>query len=216
MRPSLPVVENYNDVLEKCKEIYMDAQVSLAKHYWRLGQIINEAVGDRADYGKGTVKKLAEDMQIDISTLNRARQFAFRIGLEDIKDQLTWSHYRYLLSVDDTRSFKSLEEKAATENLTIKCLREEIDKRRNKKLDKVTRSEIVSKGLFSRLSAIPKSDAISKIEVLRQSEFDSYKDKISNAMQKLQELLEALNSVTIIADEVEEENIQGTLFNEEE
>jgi predicted nuclease of restriction endonuclease-like (RecB) superfamily len=76
--------------------------------YWEIGRQIAEAVGERAEYGRNLLAYLSERLTKEfgkgftISNLRNMRQlyqtFPIRYAL---RSELTWSHYRLLMRVDD-------------------------------------------------------------------------------------------------------------------
>ena len=78
---------------------------------WRIGQQIveHEQHGEaRADYGKGLLKELAARLTTDFGKgfdereLRKMRQFYQTFQKRDtLRHELTWSHYRRLISVEN-------------------------------------------------------------------------------------------------------------------
>ncbi|HIW77409.1 MULTISPECIES: PDDEXK nuclease domain-containing protein [Gordonibacter] len=82
-----------------------DAMVSA---YWEIGRQITEAQGERAEYGKHLMEYLSERLTKEfgkgftIRNLQAMRQFflAFPI-VNTLCSQLSWSHYRLLIRIED-------------------------------------------------------------------------------------------------------------------
>jgi predicted nuclease of restriction endonuclease-like (RecB) superfamily len=76
--------------------------------YWEIGQRISEAVGDRAEYGKRLLDFLAERLTVEFGkgltavNLRNMRQF-YQIfpNRYALRSNLTWTHYRMLMRVDE-------------------------------------------------------------------------------------------------------------------
>lgn len=105
--------------------------------YWYIGQRIfeEEQEGkDRADYGKYLIKTISEQLQpefgngFSIRQLERCRQFyrTFPIA-STLRTQLSWSHYKLLLGVDnqDKREFYVAE--SVKNNWSSRQLERQID-----------------------------------------------------------------------------------------
>ena len=106
--------EFYKDikkVLEEArKRVYRNIQSEMVLAYWQIGKMIVEKQGGeaRAKYGDGLIKELSIQMTKDFgkgfttTNLKYMRQFyiAFPKG-HALCDQLSWSHYRLLISLDD-------------------------------------------------------------------------------------------------------------------
>jgi hypothetical protein len=80
----------------------------MVEAYWDIGRQIDEAVGERAEYGKGLLRYLAEQLTVefgkgfDMSNLRNMRQFYLRFPIRDtLCRELSWSHYRLLMRIDN-------------------------------------------------------------------------------------------------------------------
>ena len=85
--------------------------------YWETGQLIHAHVKhheERAEYGSEVVRRLANDLGVDHSVLNRCVQFARTYQRSRIYargHKFSWSHYRKLITVADDRKREILERK---------------------------------------------------------------------------------------------------------
>lgn len=86
----------------------------VAKAYWNAGKYIDEHLlehKERADYATGFYERLSQDVDRDVSTLQRAVQF-YRAYPNSVPGRnLTWGHYRRLITVKDPIERKKLEER---------------------------------------------------------------------------------------------------------
>ena len=97
------------EVLSKARsKAYAAINSVMVDAYWEIGRQIEEAVGDRAEYGKGLLKFLAEKLTtefgkgFDESSLRRMRQFYKTFSIRaTLRRELSWSHYRLLIKIDD-------------------------------------------------------------------------------------------------------------------
>ena len=90
---------------------YTAVNFAMVESYWLIGQQIveNELRGAaRAEYGKGVLKELAERLTaefgkgFDESNLRYMRLFYRSFPIRDtLRHELTWSHYRRLLSIEN-------------------------------------------------------------------------------------------------------------------
>ena len=101
----------------RCEIAQVFAGESVRYHYevmnevWLIGQQIveHEQHGEaRADYGKGLLKELAMRLTSDFGKgfdereLRKMRQFYQMFKIRDtLRPELTWSHYRRLISVEN-------------------------------------------------------------------------------------------------------------------
>ena len=129
----------YNDikeVLEKArKRIYRNIQSEMVLAYWQIGKMIVEKQGgaERAKYGDGLIKELSALLTRDfgegytITNLKYMRKFylAFQKG-HALRDQLSWTHYRLLLSLDDEKARDFYLKEAIEGNWSTRQLEREI------------------------------------------------------------------------------------------
>jgi predicted nuclease of restriction endonuclease-like (RecB) superfamily len=81
---------------------------AMVSAYWEIGRQITEAVGERAEYGRSLLAYLSERLTREfgkgftVSNLRNMRQFyqVFPIRYT-LRSELTWSHYRLLMRVDE-------------------------------------------------------------------------------------------------------------------
>ena len=96
------------------KRAYSAVNFAMVESYWLIGQQIleHEQHGEaRADYGKGLLKELATKLTTDFgkgfdeSNLRYMRLF-YRCfpNCDTLRHELTWSHYRRLISVEDEKA----------------------------------------------------------------------------------------------------------------
>jgi len=98
-------------VLTAKSKVYIAINFAMVEAYWEVGREIELAIGTRAEYGKGLLKFLSENLTAEFGkgfterNLRVMRQFysAFPIR-HTLCAELSWSHYRLLIRiVDDAR-----------------------------------------------------------------------------------------------------------------
>ena len=80
--------------------------------YWRVGRYISEHLlenKNRAGYGEHLIEDLAEDVDRDKTLLDRAHKLYRLYPISAPGHQLSWSHYRSLLVIQDKSERKRLE-----------------------------------------------------------------------------------------------------------
>lgn len=103
---------NVRSILASARQrAYTAVNFAMVESYWLIGQQIveNELRGAaRAEYGKGVLKELAERLTaefgkgFDESNLRYMRLFYRSFPIRDtLRHELTWSHYRRLLSIEN-------------------------------------------------------------------------------------------------------------------
>lgn len=96
------------------KRSYQAINFTMVESYWMIGQTIveHEQHGEtRAPYGKSVLKELAVRLTKDFGKgfddreLRKMRQFYLTFQNRDtLRPELTWSHYRRLISVEDEQA----------------------------------------------------------------------------------------------------------------
>lgn len=97
-------------------KVYSAINFVMVETYWNIGKKIYEAQGEseRAEYGAGLLKYLSEKLTSEfgrgftITNLKYMRMFYIAFpNRHALRDQLSWTHYRLLLKVEDekTRAF---------------------------------------------------------------------------------------------------------------
>ena len=81
---------------------------------------------ERADYGKQVLERLANDLGMSRTELSYMLQLFRAYPIFQPAENLSWAHYVELLSVNDPKKRKALEEKASKENWSRDRLREEV------------------------------------------------------------------------------------------
>ena len=96
------------------RHAYHAVNSAMVQTYWKIGQRIIEEEQNgavRAAYGKGLLKQLSEQLTeefgkgFDERELRKMRQFYMQFPIWDtLRPELSWSHYRRLLNVDNAEA----------------------------------------------------------------------------------------------------------------
>ena len=96
------------------KQTYHAINFKMVESYWMIGQaiVVPEQRGEtRAAYGKGVLKEVASRLTSDFGKgfdereLRKMRQFYLTFRIRDtLRPELTWSHYRRLISVENEQA----------------------------------------------------------------------------------------------------------------
>lgn len=122
-----------NKVTQEFAELELFVKNRVAKGYWNIGNYIDEHLlehKDRADYATGFYDKLAKDVGRDSSTLQRAVQFYRAYPIFAVPRELTWEHFRSLITVKDEKERKKLEAKVIEAGWNSTKLREYLSVKR--------------------------------------------------------------------------------------
>ena len=124
-------------ILEEArKRVYHNIQSEMVLAYWQIGKMIVEKQGGnlRADYGDGLIKELSIQMTKDfgkgytITNLKYMRMFykTFQKG-HALRAELSWTHYRLLLKVQDDNARNYYINEAIDCNWSTRQLEREIN-----------------------------------------------------------------------------------------
>ena len=112
--------------------------------YWNIGKLIVEAQGGekRAKYGNGLIREWGEKLTkkygkgYDYTNLSRMRALytTFPI-IGSLSQQLTWTHYRYILPIKNENERNYYINLTVLNNLSVRDLRREI---KNKSFDRLS------------------------------------------------------------------------------
>ena len=112
----------YEDIYSEIKETlllsrnqaYSAVNFAMVQAYWQIGRIIveHEQNGNaRADYGKAILQELSSRLTKDfgkgfsVRTLQQMKKFYVMFpNTNALRSQLTWTHYRLLLSVENEQA----------------------------------------------------------------------------------------------------------------
>jgi endonuclease YncB( thermonuclease family) len=124
---------SFETLVKKVRETFLVGQQKIEEErvltYWKAGKLIKEHLlhfKDRADYGKFTIRKLAKNLELTESVLWRTLRFAEEFPILAARQQLTWAHYRALITVPDLKKREALERQAAKEGWTSRDLEIEV------------------------------------------------------------------------------------------
>ena len=141
-----------NEVYKRVKD-YSKKKNELSTYY-NVGKLLIEAQGgeERAKYGDGLIKeyskKLSEELggKYNITTLKRMRQIYLIIEKgATLWHQLTWSHYRELLTFDNIDEINYYIKQTGDYNLSVRELREKIKSKEYQRLDNNTKLKLINK-----------------------------------------------------------------------
>ena len=122
-------------VLTAQSKVYTAVNSAMVQAYWEIGQEIHKACGknDRAEYGKKLLEYLSEHLTKEfgkgftVTNLKYMRQFyrAFPIR-HTLCDELSWSHYRLLMRIENENARKFYMEEAVKSGWSVRQLERQI------------------------------------------------------------------------------------------
>lgn len=123
-------------VVHAQQKVYKAVNSAMVEAYWQIGKAVHEACGenDRAAYGKQVLKYLSERLTaefgkgFDESNLRKMRQFYSTFSIRDtLCPELSWSHYRLLMRVQDEDARNFYTEEAAKSGWSVRQLQRQIN-----------------------------------------------------------------------------------------
>ena len=166
-----------NEVYKKVKD-YSKNRSDL-NTYYKVGKLLNDA---GKSYGEGIIKKYSDKLTKEFGRKYNYRNLfimrKFYIIFKDenvnaLRSQLSWTHYRELLTLNNINEIKYYIKIAETQNLSYRKLRKRIKSREYERLDDKTKEKLINK------EEINAGDLI-KDPILIKNKFDT--DKISEKM----------------------------------
>ncbi len=113
-------------------------QQRLAVMYWRVGKMISKDVlghKSRAGQGDTLFAQLAESLQKDASLLYRAVKFYDAFPSLAARPNLSWGHYKILVTIEDAKKRNSYHRQAIKNDWSTPELRKVIDDQKLKTTD---------------------------------------------------------------------------------
>ena len=107
------VYKDVKNTLEEARsKAYSAVNFYMVQAYWQIGRLIVEAQGgkERAEYGEQFIKKLSNELTIEFgkgftsTNIKTMRKFYLLFqNSHALRDQLSWTHYRLIIKVDDEK-----------------------------------------------------------------------------------------------------------------
>ncbi len=130
----------YNEIKEILisarNKVYKTANFAMVEAYWNIGKSIIEEQGGygKAEYGTGLLKELSKQMTQDfgkgftVTNLKYMRRFhlMFPNG-HALRDELSWTHYRLLLKVEDNNAREFYMQEAVKSQWSTRQLERQIN-----------------------------------------------------------------------------------------
>lgn len=138
---------HFNHLVSELKQLIQEAKTQVAVQvnsamtmmYWQIGNKINTEIlkDQRAEYGKQIVKNVSDDLVAEFgnsfSEKNLRRMMRFALIFSDVRivaplvRQLSWSHFLYLIPIEEGLKRQFYIEMCKIENWSKRTLKEKIN-----------------------------------------------------------------------------------------
>ena len=123
-------------VVDAQRQVYKAVNAAMVEAYWQIGKVVYEVCGenDRAAYGKQVIQYLSEQLTAEsgrgfsVQGLRNMRQFYRTFPIRStVWSELSWSHYRLLMRVQDEKARTFYTEEAAKSGWSVLQLQRQIN-----------------------------------------------------------------------------------------
>lgn len=130
------IFQEIKEILQEAKnKVYKVANNAMVEAYWNIGRVIVEKQGgkDKAEYGTALLKNLSKEMTKEfgkgftLTNLKYMRQFYLTFPKSHaLSDQLSWTHYRLLMRVENENARNFYLKESIKENWSTRQLERQI------------------------------------------------------------------------------------------
>ena len=123
-------------LLEARNKVYQTANFAMVEAYWNIGKsIVEQQEGyEKAEYGSRLIAELSKQMTVDFgkgftpTNLKYMRQFYLTFpNSHALRDELSWTHYRLLMRVENETAREFYTEEAIKSNWSTRQLERQIN-----------------------------------------------------------------------------------------
>ena len=166
-----------NEVNKKVRALQDNSETLYT--YWNIGRLIVEAQGGekRAKYGDGLIKEWGKKLSekygrgYDYTNLSRMRLFYIEFPIiGSLRQQLTWTHYRYILPIKDENERNYYINRVILDNLSVRDLRREI---KNKSFDRLSYADKENIEIISDMNLSLSIEDMIKDPIILKSDIDT-------------------------------------------
>ncbi|ERT40498.1 PDDEXK nuclease domain-containing protein [Fusobacterium nucleatum] len=166
------IYKEIKSILEQARnKVYKVANSTMVEAYWNIGRVIVEKQGgnNKAEYGAALIKNLSKKMTKEFgkgfttTNLKYMRQFYLTFQKSHaLSDQLSWTHYRLLMRVENENARNFYIEECIKSNWSTRQLERQITTLFYERLLSSKDKEKVSKEIYKLEPQIKKAEDIIK------------------------------------------------------
>jgi predicted nuclease of restriction endonuclease-like (RecB) superfamily len=140
VKPIISLAADIKDLIEQSRQqVSLQVNVALSMLYWQIGQRINNEIlhNKRAAYGKQVIRLLSQQLEVEVGKgwsekqlrhcLRMVETFPDIQIISTVSRQLSWSHLKEIIYVDDELKRKFYIEICSLEKWSVRALRERIN-----------------------------------------------------------------------------------------
>ena len=164
------IYKEIKSILEQARnKVYKVANSTMVEAYWNIGRVIVEKQGgsNKAEYGTALIKNLSKKMTKEfgkgftVANLKNMRQFYLTFQKSHaLSDQLSWTHYRLLMRVENENARNFYIEECIKSNWSTRQLERQITTLFYERLLSSKDKEKVSKEIYKLEPQIKKAEDI--------------------------------------------------------
>ncbi|MES2048281.1 MAG: PDDEXK nuclease domain-containing protein [Pseudomonadota bacterium] len=135
--PQNPLLLAIRELVQQARQqILRSVNSAMVQTYWHIGRLIveDEQQGDaRAEYGKQQLEQLSARLTdefgkgFDVTNLRSMRRFYQAFPIRDaVRLELSWTHYRYLIRIDNPSAREWYERETITQGWSARALERQI------------------------------------------------------------------------------------------
>ncbi|MES2832902.1 MAG: PDDEXK nuclease domain-containing protein [Pseudomonadota bacterium] len=135
--PQNPLLQAIRELVQQARQqIQSSVNSAMVQTYWHIGRVIveEEQQGDvRAEYGKQQLEQLSTRLTdefgkgFDVTNLRSMRRFYQAFPIRDaVRLELSWTHYRYLIRIDNPSAREWYAQETITQGLSARALERQI------------------------------------------------------------------------------------------
>lgn len=139
--PTLPRVETYEQLITAIRQTRAESRQRIealveaekVREAWEIGKLIDAHIlqhKPRANYDEQVIERLAEDLESSPTEIRYMLRFSRAYPIQPPAAELSWAHYRELLSVNDSKEREEIAEQARQQHWGRDRVREEVRRRR--------------------------------------------------------------------------------------
>lgn len=131
------LIQNIVAIIHQARyQVRQTVNQAMVQSYWEIGRLLveDEQQGEsRAEYGKAVLQNVSERLTamfgkgFDVTNLRKMRQFFLVFPIRDsLRPELSWSHYRRLIQVENSQAREWYLKEAIEQNWSVRALDRQI------------------------------------------------------------------------------------------